>query len=82
MELLYYWVKRSENGGIQKSGFNFSPQYSFEVEVQDNHYTVKNNPDWKGGPSIFKSSVISNVTAVVGKKRRRQNDFDEGAVSW
>ena len=67
MELLYYWVKRSENGGIQKSGFNFSPQYSFEVDVQDNHYTVKNDPDWKGGPSIFKSSVISNVTAVVGK---------------
>lgn len=67
MELLYVWINISHNGIMQKQEFNFSPEYSFSLEEIDNHYLIKNKPDWKSKKSIYKSDVISNITAIVGK---------------
>ena len=58
MELLYVWINISHNGIMQKQEFNFSPEYSFSLEEIDNHYLIKNKPDWKSKKSIYKSDVI------------------------
>ena len=69
MELLYVWVE--EYGNIKKQGFNFSPNYDFEVKEQENgEYTLVDNFETSGKkkqPENFFGDIISNITAIVGK---------------
>ena len=67
MELLYIWANRSKDEQIIREGFNFSPEYNFFIEIQENTFSIKNDSNWRGKPSVFKSDIISNVTAIVGK---------------
>ena len=67
MELLYIWVNHSEDEQIIQEGFNFSPEYNFLIEISENTFLIKNDTEWNGKPSVFKSHTISNVTAIVGK---------------
>lgn len=40
MELLYLYINLSEREFIEKKGFNFSPNYNFEVNYQNGTYDV------------------------------------------
>lgn len=69
MELLYVWVE--EYGNIKRQGFNFSPNYDFEVKEEKNgEYTLVDNFEISGKnkqPEKFFGENISNITAIVGK---------------
>ena len=75
MELLYIWINQSQNGQLLKKGFNLSPRYSFKLEINEDRYELSNDPAWQGKESIFKSDVITNVTAVVGKNGTGKTTF-------
>ena len=75
MELLYIWVNQSENEQLLKKGFNLSPQYSFKLKIREDRYELSKDPAWQGKESIFKSDVITNVTAVVGKNGTGKTTF-------
>ena len=72
MELLYIWINEDETGFIQQQGFNFSPNYHFEMKVighNDNgepmyELSCTENPDY---PNVWKTGNIVNLTAVVGE---------------
>ncbi len=69
MELLYVWVE--EYGNIRKQGFNFSPNYWFEVD-ENNNLLDKTEERRREGklreqPKNFFGDKISNITAIVGK---------------
>lgn len=40
MELVFLYVNLSKNEFIEKCGFNFSPNYYFEIEYQEGLYTL------------------------------------------
>lgn len=69
MELLYVWVE--EYGNIRRQGFNFSPNYDFEVkEKEKGEYILVDNFETSGKkkqPENFFGEKISNITAIVGK---------------
>lgn len=75
MELLYIWINQSDNEQLLKKGFNLSPRYSFKLKIREDRYELSNDPDWQGKESIFKSDVITNVTAVVGKNGTGKTTF-------
>ena len=68
MELLYLWIGRNETGFIQEQGFNFSPNYWFELtqnkEPSLYKLTCIVNKDY---PNIWKTGRIIGLTAVVGE---------------
>lgn len=69
MELLYVWVE--SYGNISRQGFNFSPNYWFEVD-ENNNLLDKTEERKKEGrlneqPENFFGDNISNITAIVGK---------------
>ena len=67
MELLYIWINRDENGFIKEQGFNFSPNYRFEMKACGHgiyELTCKENPNY---PNVWKNGNIVNLTAVVGE---------------
>ncbi len=73
MELLYVWVE--EYGNIKRQGFNFSPNYDFEVKEEkngeyiliDNYEEAKKKQKFKEQPKNFFGDNISNITAIIGK---------------
>jgi Predicted ATP-binding protein involved in virulence len=67
MELLYLWVNFSKRGVIKEQGFNFSPKYQFDMAHTSDKWELSQDLDWRGKESIFKSEVIENITAIVGK---------------
>ncbi len=67
MELLYIWINTDRNSTIRQQGFNFSPEYDFEAEMNDGVCTIRKSADWKPTKSVFRSYIISGLTAVVGK---------------
>lgn len=67
MELLYIWINTDRNGTIRQQGFNLSPEYDFEAEINDGVCTIRKSADWESTTSVFRSDVISGLTAVVGK---------------
>ncbi len=79
MELLYVWVE--EYGNIRKQGFNFSPNYDFEVKKQENgEYILVDNFETSGKkkqPENFFGDNISNITAIVGKNGSGKSTFLE-----
>ncbi len=69
MELLYVWVE--SYGNIKRQGFNFSSNYWFEVD-ENNNLLDKTEERKKNGklneqPEKFFGDNISNITAIVGK---------------
>jgi predicted ATP-binding protein involved in virulence len=70
MELLYLWIEDYKN--IQKQGFNFSSQYRFTFDYQEDKdgkviggkLKVEENPNHI--PDFFPKG-ISNVTAIIGE---------------
>jgi len=67
MELLYVWINRSKNKFYEQKGINFSPEYNFIVEHQDETWVLYEDETWEKNISIFKDDIIENVTAVVGR---------------
>ena len=43
MELVFLYVNLSSSKFIEKSGFNFSPNYNFEVNYKDGCYELSEN---------------------------------------
>ena len=67
MELLYIWINQSENNVFENQGINLSPEFNFVVDVTETGVYFKEDMNWQGVESIFKTDTIVNVTAVVGK---------------
>ena len=47
MELVFLYVNLSRSRFIEKSGFNFSPNYDFEVNYKDGWYELSENKQKK-----------------------------------
>ncbi len=69
MELLFLFINQTDNGFIEKQGFNFSPNYKFEVIVEEDIYVLRQDKVDKKIPNYFfdDTGCISNVTAIVGE---------------
>lgn len=69
MELVFLYVSLSKNEFIEKCGFNFSPNYYFEIEYQEGLYTLLEKSTKKIVSENFfdESGCISNITAIVGE---------------
>lgn len=69
MELIFLFINQTEQGFIEGQGFNFSPNYKFEVVVEGNFYVLKQDRCDKKIPKWFfdDTGCISNVTAIVGE---------------
>mgnify|MGYP000148210892 FL=1 len=69
MELVFLYVNLSKSKFIEKSGFNFSPNYNFKVNYKDGWYELSENKQKKTIADDFfdKDRCISNVTAIVGE---------------
>lgn len=69
MELVFLYVNLSKNEFIEKCGFNFSPNYYFEIEYQEGLYTLLEKSTKKIVSENFfdESGCISNITAIVGE---------------
>lgn len=69
MELLYLYINLSEREFIEKKGFNFSPNYNFEVNYQNGTYILSSKKQNDCVPNGFfdGDGCISNITAIVGE---------------
>ena len=69
MELVFLYVNLSRSKFIEKSGFNFSPNYNFEVNYKDGCYELSENEQEVAISDNFfdKDRCISNITAIVGE---------------
>lgn len=67
MELLYVWINSNDTGYIKQEGFNFSPEYRFIMEYSKERWILKEDNSFQKKISIFKTSVIENVTAIIGE---------------
>lgn len=69
MELIFLFINQTEQGFIEGQGFNFSPNYKFEVAIEGNVYILKQSRCDKKIPKLFfdDTGCISNVTAIVGE---------------
>lgn len=67
MELLYIWIKEYAN--IENQGFNFNPNFYFDVEEIQGKYRVNNNKksDTEYNQEGFFGKNISNITGIIGK---------------
>lgn len=75
MELLYYWINLTNNGFIEKQGFNFSPEFEFITICKDGKYILKKDEKWKSKKSVFKKDNIFNITAIIGKNGARKTSL-------
>lgn len=67
MELLYVWINSNDTGYIKQEGFNFSSEYRFIMEYSKERWILKEDNSFQKKKSIFKTSVIENVTAIIGE---------------
>lgn len=69
MELIFLFINQTEQGFIEEQGFNFSPNYKFEVIVEGDTYVLTQDKCNKKIPKYFfdDTGCISNVTAIVGE---------------
>jgi len=66
MEILFIWILDYKN--IKKQGFNFSSEFIFEVNVEENNiYNLKISKNESYIPNFFEKDNILNVTAIVGQ---------------
>ena len=61
MELVYLWVQEYKN--IHNQGFNFSPRFECDYDIDKNELTIEENDDYI--ENFFGENI--NVTAIVGK---------------
>lgn len=67
MELLYIWIEEDQTGFIQKQGFNFSPNYRFEMKAcADGCYELFCT-EMPEHCNVWNAGSIINLTAVVGE---------------
>lgn len=62
MELLYVWI--NEYKCLHQQGINLSPEYNFELVDKDGIKELRGGKT--NGINVFKNTVISNITAIVG----------------
>ena len=69
MELVFFYINQASSKFIEKTGFNFSPNYNFSVEYNDGKYVLKQNVCKNLLPTDFfdRQKCITNITAVVGE---------------
>lgn len=67
MELLFTWINYSKRGVFQQQGINFSPEFEFVFEKNNDKWVLYEDENWKKKKSIFKNDTIENVTVIVGK---------------
>ena len=69
MALVFLYVNLSRSKFIEKSGFNFSPNYNFEVHYKDGYYELSENKQEVTVSDDFfdKDRCITNITATVGE---------------
>lgn len=60
MELVYLWVEEYKN--IKRQGFNFSPRFKCEYNLEKNELSIDENKEYK---SLFSKNI--NITAIVGE---------------
>lgn len=68
MELVYFWTTSTNpttiNGPL---GFNLGSEYDFQVECNDDKYSIYENKNWESHPSVFNKGCIANVSVIVGE---------------
>lgn len=68
MELLYIWINQDETGFIREQGFNFSPNYRFEMKkTEDGQKYELSCTETPKNYNVWKQKPIVNLTAVVGE---------------
>ena len=67
MELAYVWIDDYEPGFIKKQGFNFLPNYRFEMEYHEGAECRLNCTQVDYYPNVWKTDKIVGLTAVVGE---------------
>lgn len=67
MELLYIWIKEYAN--IENQGFNFNPNFYFDVEEIQGKYRINNKKESGANynQEEFFGKNISNITGIIGK---------------
>ncbi len=67
MELLYIWIKEYNN--IENQGFNFNPNFCFDIEEDLRKYKIINKSEECGeyNQEGFFGKNISNITGIIGK---------------
>lgn len=63
MELVYFWINKSEKGILEKQGVLLSNQYEISFNEDDKLLSIRKNNNYY---NIFKNNVITNVNAIVG----------------
>ena len=67
LELLYIWIERDRADFIREVGFNFSPNYRFDMKrTEDGKYELSCTES-KKFQNIWKYGNINGLTAVVGE---------------
>lgn len=66
MELLYIWINKSKYDVFEDSQISLSEEFDIKLDKSEGtvKINIKKNEDYY---NIFKSDVISNITALVGK---------------
>lgn len=68
MELLYIWINQDETGFVREQGFNFSPNYRFEMKkTEDGQKYELSCTETPENYNVWKQKPIVNLTAVVGE---------------
>lgn len=68
MELLYVWINQDETGYIQEQGFNFSPNYRFEMKkAEDGQKYELSCTETPNTYNLWNTGSIINLTAIVGE---------------
>ena len=69
MELVFFYINQTESRFVEKKGFNFSPNYHFNVEYIDGKYILEQTKSNTILPNDFfdKEGCITNITAIVGE---------------
>lgn len=67
MELAYVWIGENETGFIKNQGFNFLPNYRFDMEFREGLGYKLNCTQIDAYPNVWKTDNIVGLTAVVGE---------------
>lgn len=67
IELAYVWIGENETGFIKNQGFNFLPNYKFEMEFREGEGYRLNCTYIEDYPNVWKTGNIVGLTAVVGE---------------
>lgn len=64
MKLLYLWIGKSENGFIQKQGFNISGKYFWEFNDETRILTAREKDGYIG--DFWNNDNIEDLSVIVG----------------